>query len=237
MARCVTESRDRLLYLFQRSLLNFLLKCTREALIHFLNRLYCFRSFRNILLLVSVSSPLQIIIFTVRMNENRNPFVRHIQDSGRRRNIIKADFISLECSSISSLPPFSSFFAYLFTQERTLLSSTLAYPFSIANSLILAPYTRAESKGILFLSFSLFPSLAFSSLLYIFLSGWDGKKIVVTVRYRIYTRNLGWISRFCVNLQRSLEGPVVLAGCSEMEHVILKLYVWTQEVHDCSGRR
>lgn len=41
-------------------------------------------------------------------------------------------------------PPFL-FFSYLFIQQSTLLSSALAYPFSIANSLILASYTRVES--------------------------------------------------------------------------------------------
>jgi hypothetical protein len=71
------------------------------------------------------------------------------------------------------------FFLYLFIQQSTLLSSALVYPFSIANSLILASYSRVESGEFYFslsLSLPLLPSLRFCIF---FLSGGDGKKLLL----------------------------------------------------------
>ena len=96
--------------------------------------------------------------------KNTDPFVRHILHLQSRRNIVNTDFIYMSVQHPLHSPTPFSFFVYLFTQQSTLLCSALAYPFSIANSLILAPYTKVESRGFLFslsLYHHLLPSLRY----------------------------------------------------------------------------
>jgi hypothetical protein len=112
------------------------------------------------------------------MNENINPFVRRAEHEERRRHTIKVNFINYGCTVSFAFSSFL-FFSYLFTQQSTLLSSAVAYPFSIANSLILASYTRVESGDFYFslsICLPLLPSLRFCIF---FLSGGDGKKLLL----------------------------------------------------------
>ena len=136
--------------------------------------------------------------------KNTDPFVRHIQHLQRRRNIVNVDFINVNIQHPLHFLP-SSILRFIYLHSKVHYSVPLLHiHFPL---LIPSFWLRSQnSKAVFFLLSLSFCHLLLPSLCHFIFSfsGGNGKKKVAAVRYRIYTENLGWISRFCVNLQRSL---------------------------------